>query len=68
MGGSCKCALKTFTSSLRHHGEEKHRDEVRYLSSRLLSMLTTDIEPDTEVPERLRPAKRLITKEFHLDT
>ena len=31
---------QTITSSLRYHGEDKHRDEVRYLSSRLLSMLT----------------------------
>jgi hypothetical protein len=32
------CA-QNLTSSLRYHGEDKHRDEVRYLSSRLLSML-----------------------------
>jgi hypothetical protein len=34
------CA-QNLTSSLRYHGEDKHRDEVRYLSSRLLSMLTS---------------------------
>ena len=37
------CA-QNLTSSLRYHGEDKHRDEVRYLSSRLLSMLTPTSE------------------------
>jgi hypothetical protein len=37
------CA-QNLTSSLRYHGEDKHRDEVRYLSSRLLSMLTGEAQ------------------------
>jgi hypothetical protein len=42
------CA-QNLTSSLRYHGEDKHRDEVRYLSSRLLSMLTFQVNYATVV-------------------